>query len=78
MKYFEVCISPDGAEDSPDTYWLCIKVLREPSLEEAESFLTLDENEHVIAVIPIDEADALKDYNFDSETNWPVFGMNAV
>ena len=78
MKYFEVCISLDGAEDSLDAYWLCIRALREPSLTEAERFLKLEPNWHVIDVVSIDEAEALKDYNFDNETGWPVFGTNAV
>ena len=78
MNYYEVCVSPDGSENSVDAYWLCIKAVREPSLKEAERFLTLDKKARVIDIVPIDEADALKDYNFDSETNWPVFGANTI
>lgn len=78
VKYFEICISPEG-EDSLDSYWICIKGVREPSLEEAEAFLTtLEAKERVIDVVEIDEADALVDYNFDNETDWPVFGLHAA
>lgn len=78
MNYFEVRVSPDGSEDSVDAYWLCIKAVREPSLKEAEGFLTLDKNARVIDVVPIDEVDALVGYNFDSETDWPIFDANTI
>ena len=78
IEYFEVCISPAGV-DSLFAYWICVKGVREPSLEEAEAFLRsfddLDAKEHVIDVVPIDEADAVEDYNFDNEKEWPVFGL---
>lgn len=79
MNYFEVFVSPDGSEDSVDAYWLCIRAVRElPSLKEAEGFLTLDKKARGIDIVPIDEADALADYNFDNETDWPVFGANTI
>lgn len=77
VQYFELCISPDDVS-SIFAFWMVIKGLREPSLEEVEAFLNrhsdLGPGDRVIEINPIEETEARENYNFSKENLWPVFG----
>lgn len=73
MKYFEIEFT-DG--QTPDER-ICIRGLREPSIEEAAEFC--EEDAKIIGmpvsnVYPIDERTARSCYDFRNVDNWPVFG----
>lgn len=77
QQYFEICIG-DGPEESDDDFWMCIRGVREPSIQEAEQFLADDIAQiggHVLGVYPIDRRDADGFYDFSYEEQWPVFGL---
>ena len=74
MKYFEIQFS-DYTTNNEE--WICIKWLREPTLEEAALLCSHDAERFqlpVAGVYPIDEVAAIGCYDFDNEANWPVFG----
>ena len=75
-QYFEVCIG-DGPKESVNDYWMCIRGVRAPSIQEAEQFLAADTAQyggHVLDVYPIDRVTAEGCYDFNYEEQWPVFG----
>jgi hypothetical protein len=75
MEYFEIEFSDHG--DETKAYWICIKGVRQPTVEEASIFCSDDEETFgfpVWRVDPIDEVTARDCYDFSNETNWPVFG----
>ncbi len=75
-QYFEVFFEPfeDGSE-----YSMCIKGIRQPTVEEANAFLAKDREKlklgPVTEVWPGDREELEPSYDFDNEENWPVFGM---
>ena len=74
MKYYEVEFS-DG--QTPDVC-ICIRGLREPSIEEAATFCAADTKiigMPVSNVYPIDEKEARSCYDFTNEADWPIFGQ---
>lgn len=76
-QYFEVCIG-DGPKENVNDYWMCIRGMREPSVQEAEQFLADDIAQtggRVLGVYPIDRRDADGSYDFSDEDQWPVFGL---
>lgn len=68
IKFFEV--------DFENGYSLCIKSFREPSIDDANRWLASDVIQFgsVTGVYPIEETEARKFYDFENETQWPVFG----
>lgn len=71
-QYFEIQFE--------DEYSMCIRGIREPSLEEARCFCAYEIQmweADVIMVYPIEEKEARLFYDFDYESDWPVFGINA-
>jgi hypothetical protein len=60
-------------------YGICIKGLREPSIDEVKEFCKQDMLEfmvdEVISITPISYDDACKFYDMNNEPNWPVFGQ---
>ena len=78
INYYEVCITVDNSNDNEE-YWMCIRGIREPTVEEASIFLKKDEemyNGHVTEVYPIEEDYARDCYDFSNINNWPTFGVN--
>lgn len=76
-QYFEVCIG-NGPQESTNDFWMCIRGVRVPSIQEAERFLAADivkSGGHVLGVYPIARAEAEGCYDFSSEAQWPVFGQ---
>ena len=76
-QYFEVCIG-DGPKESDNDFWMCIRGVRTPSVQEAEQFLAADIAQiggHVLDVCPIDRKNAESCYDFSYEEQWPVFGQ---
>ncbi len=76
-QYFEVCIG-DGPKESVNDFWMCIRGVRAPSIQEAEQFLSADITQiggHVLDVCPIDRKTAEGCYDFSYEEQWPVFGQ---
>ena len=76
-QYFEVCIG-DGPKESVNDYWMCIRGVRAPSIQETEQFLADDIAKlggHVLDVYPIDQTTAGGCYDFSYEDQWPVFGL---
>lgn len=79
QQYFEVCIG-DDIKMSASLYWMCIRGVRVPSIQEAEQFLANDIAKiggHVLIVSPIDRKTAESCYDFSYEDQWPVFGLAA-
>lgn len=75
-QYFEICIGK-GPQETDNDYWMCIRGVREPSIQEAEHFLAADVaiyDGHVLGVYPIDRKTAKGCYDFSNEEKWPVFG----
>lgn len=76
-QYYEVCIG-NGPEESGNDFWMCIRGVREPSIQEAEQFLAGDiakNGGRVLGVYPIDQEAAKGSYDFSYEEQWPVFGL---
>jgi len=72
-QYFEVCI-----DDGPNNIWMCIRGVREPSIQEVEQFIAADITPiggHVLDMCPIDRKTAKSCYDFSYEERWPVFGL---
>ena len=71
IRYFEVMFT--------NGYSICIKGVREPSIEEAKEFLKEDMKCLGVTEIEYIEEwtlnDALSAFDFGNEANWPVFGM---
>ena len=74
MNYYEINLK---SEDDADSVWICIKGVRQPSIDEASEFLKGDVKKFgpVLHVYPIDEITARGCYDFRNEPNWPVFGI---
>ena len=75
-QYFEVRIG-NSTEESDNDFWMCIRGVRAPSVDEAERFLSADIARiggHVIEVFPIERKTAESCYDFSKENQWPVFG----
>ena len=69
-QYFEI--------DFEHQYAICIKGVREPTIEEARQFLAKDIERlesDVIRVTPIHESEARNFYDFSHVDDWPVFGV---
>jgi len=76
LKYFEIELS-DGNDDA--AVWICIKGTGQPSIEEAQQFMTRDCETFglpVAGVYAIDEWSARNCYDFSNEAVWPVFFKN--
>lgn len=76
-QHFEVCIG-DGPKESGNDFWICIRGVRIPSMQEAEQFLADDiakNGGHVLGVYPTDRRSAEGYYDFSCEEQWPVFGL---
>ena len=82
--YYEVWLrenpdEPGGIND----FDMCIKAVREPSIEEAEVFLKKDrENDpkhvlHVANLFEIDHEEAKASFDLSNESEWPVFGLTS-
>lgn len=75
-QYFEVRTG-NSIEESVNDFWMCIRGVRAPSIQEAEQFLSADigqSSNHVLEVCPIDQKTAKGSYDFSYEDRWPVFG----
>ena len=75
-QYYEVRIG-DSIDECENDFWMCIRGVRTPSVDEAEQFLSADIARiggHVIEVFPIDRKTAESNYDFSYEERWPVFG----
>lgn len=73
INFFEVEFS-DGNENT--AMWICIKGMKQPTIDEAKRFLAADAEMFklpVAGVYPIDEATARNCYDFSNESNWPIF-----
>lgn len=80
LKYYEVAFSHGSADDG-DAVWVCIRGIDEPTVEEAQRFMTRDSElfgKPVVGVYPIDERTARGCYDFDNEANWPIFSKGGV
>lgn len=78
-QYYEICIGPGPflSEDGTD-FWMCIRGVRQPALEEAEQFYAEDVKNfggNVLAVNAISRAEARDCYDLSNEANWPIFGV---
>lgn len=89
MKYFEVEIGNNHCRGDY-AFWLCIKGIIEPTIEEVNEFLKSDIDRYikykeddseiytgkysVVSVTPICKAEAGKFYDFENESEWPIFG----
>ena len=80
IKFFEICMSyePDGTNND---CWICIKGVRQPTVEEANEFLKEDckeygEGRKVISVDPLTENEAKAFYDLSNVENWLVFGRD--
>ena len=76
-EYFELDIGRKPKE-SANNFWMCIRGVRTPSIQEAEQFLAADTAKyggHVLDVYPIDRVTAEGCYDFSYEEQWPVFGQ---
>lgn len=74
IRFFECEIS-----DGEDAMSICIKAIREPTLEEATTFLARDIANNfgsgkVTSVDELTEKEARAFYCFDGEDKWPIFG----
>lgn len=79
-QYFEIDIS-DKPQESANDFWMCIRGVRMPSIQEAEQFLATDiakHGGHVLGVYPIDRKEAEALYDFSREETWPVFGRRGT
>ena len=77
LKYFEIELS-NGDDNS--AVWMCIRGSDQPTIEEAQRFLTRDSEKlglPVAGVYPIDDLTAQSCYDFDNEASWPVFSRAA-
>ena len=75
-QYFEVRIG-NSIDESDNDFWMCIRGVRAPSIDEAEQFLSADVARiggHVLEVFPIEQETAESCYDFSHEDQWPVFG----
>lgn len=76
-QYYEICIGP-GPFTADTDFWMCIRGVRQPSLEEAEQFCAEDVQKcggNVLAVNLLSEREARDFYDLSNEANWPVFGI---
>ena len=78
IHYYEICCQRDpehtGGFFDED---ICIKGLREPTLEEAEAFLLQDiaaNRLHVTNIREISRCEAISGFDLSNEAEWPVFG----
>ncbi len=65
-QYFEVCIG-NGPKKGVNDFWMCIRGVRAPSIQEAEQFLSADIAKlggNVLDVCPIDRKTAESCYDF--------------
>ena len=75
MKYYEIEIG--NTPDDCNNYWMCIKGVRKPTIEEANIFIASDcarYNGTVQGVFEISFDYAKDCYDFSREEIWPVFG----
>lgn len=76
-EYFELGIGSKSKESAND-FWMCIRGVRTPSIQEAEQFVAADAAQYggnVLGVYPIDRKEAEHFYDFSHEETWPVFGL---
>ncbi len=77
MLYFEVWFSPENSKDIVPPETICIKAMREPTVDEASTFCRTDEEmlgRKVVNVTPLTEVEARSCFDFSNEDQWPVFG----
>lgn len=71
MNYYEI--------DFDNEYGICIKGVRQPTIEEAEQFCKSDLKEsnakHVVFIRETTLEDARYFYDMENEANYPVFGQ---
>lgn len=75
-QYYKICIGSRPFISDKDS-WICIRGVRQPSLEEAEQFYAEDVQKcggNVLAVNLLSEHEAKDCYDLSREANWPVFG----
>lgn len=75
-KYYEVVFRKYNG--LTDTYSICIKATREPTIREAEEFCKEDMEkmgyDYVDEVIEMTEQEAYMFFDMKTECKWPVFG----
>ena len=75
-KYYEVVFR--SYKSLTDTYSICIKATREPTIREAEEFCKEDMEkmgyDYVNEVIEMTEQEAYIFFDMETECKWPVFG----
>lgn len=75
-QYFEAEFSNNHEQTTAE--WICIRGVRQPSVAEAQEFLSGDSTRlglPVTDVRPITEEEARSCYDFSVESQWPVFGV---
>jgi len=69
MKYFEI--------DFDNEYGICIKGVKQPTIQEAEEFCKIDieksNAKHVVFVNETTLEDACNFYDMENEANFPIF-----
>ncbi len=80
MRYFEIWLQENDEPGGINDFDICIRGIREPSIEEAEEFVAADRMVngqymlHVKNVIELPREEAEDAYDFTNEAMWPVFG----
>lgn len=82
MRYFEIWLQeyPDSTVSGAHDFNMCIRGIREPSIEEAEAFTQEERVQfsgHVLHVTRVEEIscrDAVREFDL-SKDDWPVFGL---
>ena len=84
MRYFEVRLEefPESPNIGFYDFDMCIRGIREPSIEEAEAFTQKDREQfsgHVLHVTRVEEIsyrDAVREFDLSLADSWPVFGLD--
>lgn len=78
INFYEVEMK--NSKDKEDSYSMCIKGTRKPSITEAKEFLKNDlENlgyDVISDVLEISKEDAFNFFDMENEQNFPIFGLN--
>ena len=80
MRYFNCWLQEDDEPGGIYDFDICIRGLREPTIEEAEEFTRADREAdkkhilHVKKIIELTREEAMDEFDFDNEDEWPVFG----
>lgn len=88
MRYFAVSLEedPESSYHGAYDFDICIRGIREPTMEEAEAFLTPAREQfktkgHVLHAARVEEITyrvALRDFDAKGIDEWPVFGLDGM